>query len=309
MTIKGTFTKHRQFFVRLIIFLAVIYAATPITLDIIEHFAGEPLLDFTYFAAFSFMMIALFAAFAKERIFLSKAKPRVAETIIFALLAALFFLIFVKFTLSGRDIPTSNLAPLCFVLYFIAAALAVFGLRFFKAFIKPFGAAFIITYSFFAAIILGTILMREYWGVSITGFTAKLSQLLLGTLGTAIVSISESGSPVLRYGDFSARIDPFCSGIESLVLFTGFAILVAAYDRDIINWKRALPVYLIGLVGIYFVNVLRISVLMLVGTKSPSLAAGLFHNNLGWILFVVYTLAVIALFYPYITKRKSQKKL
>jgi exosortase/archaeosortase family protein len=39
----------------------------------------------------------------------------------------------------------------------------------------------------------------------------------------------------------------------------------------------------------FITNILRIFLLFLIGAHySPKLAVGLFHTNLGWILFIVY---------------------
>jgi exosortase/archaeosortase family protein len=58
----------------------------------------------------------------------------------------------------------------------------------------------------------------------------------------------------------------------------------------------------IGLIGMFGMSILRIYLLMVVGTKDEKLALTLFHSNIGWIMFVAYLLVFWYLCYPYVIK-------
>jgi exosortase/archaeosortase family protein len=104
-----------------------------------------------------------------------------------------------------------------------------------------------------------------------------------------IASMSEGGGPSLRLGEFSAIIGKPCSGIDSLLLFTSLFTLIFILDHK--NLKKGLSIYFffVGAIGMFITNALRILVLFLVGNYiSAELAIGLFHTNVGWILFIAY---------------------
>ncbi len=50
-----------------------------------------------------------------------------------------------------------------------------------------------------------------------------------------------------------------------------------------------IALFFIGALGMFLTNILRIFILFIVGAHiSPDLAVGLFHTNVGWILFILY---------------------
>lgn len=106
-------------------------------------------------------------------------------------------------------------------------------------------------------------------------------------------------SPFLDVSGFGVSIGAPCSGIESLFLFAAFSIGIYALDHKKIKNTPFWIATVIGIVGIYFVNILRLFLLVLTGIYiSPDFAVGMFHTNVGWILFVIYFL-----FYYYIIRK------
>jgi exosortase/archaeosortase family protein len=101
--------------------------------------------------------------------------------------------------------------------------------------------------------------------------------------------IQKSTGPVLTVENFSAGIGAPCSGIDSLLMFSALFIFIFILDYPRINRRRMLLLFPIGLAGTYLFNILRIFLLYLTGVfVSPRFAVGMFHQNIGWVLFIVY---------------------
>jgi exosortase/archaeosortase family protein len=95
--------------------------------------------------------------------------------------------------------------------------------------------------------------------------------------------------PVLRVESFGALIGAPCSGIDSFFLFTGLYAFVFLLDYTKLNKTRMLLLFPIGAIGMYLINLIRIFLLFLTGIYiNPKFAVGLFHQNIGWILFILY---------------------
>ena len=106
-------------------------------------------------------------------------------------------------------------------------------------------------------------------------------------------------APLLRADGFSAVIGPPCTGITSLILFTGMFLFIVFLDWEKLNKKALLWIYPVGAFGMFLVAFLRVYVLYLVGANwSPQFALAGFHNNAGWILFVLYFLVYFYYAYP-----------
>lgn len=96
--------------------------------------------------------------------------------------------------------------------------------------------------------------------------------------------------------DFSARIAPLCSGIEGIALIVFFVTLYLGLFRRELRFPAVLWLYPIGILASWGLNVVRISVLVLIGINgNPKLAQNGFHSHAGWLMFTVLALAIILL--------------
>jgi exosortase E/protease (VPEID-CTERM system) len=87
-------------------------------------------------------------------------------------------------------------------------------------------------------------------------------------------------------GRFGVIIAPECSGLEGIGLLLIFGLLwTIAYWRDL-GISRCLLLLGAGLVALYFLNVLRIASLILIGHYgAANIAKAGFHSQAGWIAF------------------------
>jgi exosortase/archaeosortase family protein len=116
-------------------------------------------------------------------------------------------------------------------------------------------------------------------------------------------------TPIIDVNGFVVSIGPPCSGTESMFLFMVFSIGLYLLDKEKIKTRLFIIVSVIGLIGVYFVNILRLFLLILTGIYvNPDFAVGMFHTNIGWLLFVVYFLVYYYIMRKFIYKHNISKR-
>lgn len=110
---------------------------------------------------------------------------------------------------------------------------------------------------------------------------------------------------LLTVDNFTIGIGAPCSGIDSIMLFFILYSLIFVMDYKKIKLLPFIITFILGLLGTFIVNNLRILILVLVGLKiSPKLAVGLFHTHAGWIFFIIYFIGFFAIVKKIIYKNK-----
>ena len=101
---------------------------------------------------------------------------------------------------------------------------------------------------------------------------------------------------IIGADDFYIGVAPVCSGIEGMALVTLFVTIYLALFRKDLRFPRALLLYPIGLAASAAFNVIRITVLLMIGFNgNPELAVGGFHSHAGWLMFTLVSIGIIAL--------------
>ena len=96
-------------------------------------------------------------------------------------------------------------------------------------------------------------------------------------------------------GDFLVEVAPVCSGVDGLGLVLLFQAAWLSLARGRLRFPHALALLPLGALAALAANVLRLSVLVLVGAAGyPHLAEGGLHSKLGWILFIAIALGTVA---------------
>lgn len=135
---------------------------------------------------------------------------------------------------------------------------------------------------------------------------AFVAENLLKLVGFENVVNQPGLAPIVGTEEFFVRITALCSGTDSLILFAVMYFIFFAFDYDIMNKKKALWYFIIGIIGILIINTIRITALIYIGTHDPEFALGAFHTNAGWFLFLIYFLIYWNLVYRrIIIKKKS----
>lgn len=103
-------------------------------------------------------------------------------------------------------------------------------------------------------------------------------------------------TPIIGADAFFVRVGAPCSGIEGFVLVTVFLVLYVSLFRQDLRFPQVLLLFPLGLVASWMFNVLRITVLLVIGIEGePELAVGGFHSHAGWLTFTLLSLLLISL--------------
>ena len=117
----------------------------------------------------------------------------------------------------------------------------------------------------------------------------NLPVTLTSQYGNPTIILQKTGNPPLTF-----TIDIACAGIYSLIGFTIFAVFVAYIARGA-PWKKA-TVFLAGIPLIYSLNITRIIITVLIGSRYGMEAAmQAFHLLGGWALIFIGTLILLTI--------------
>jgi exosortase/archaeosortase family protein len=99
---------------------------------------------------------------------------------------------------------------------------------------------------------------------------------------------------------FGINIAQYCSGIESIALFTALYVLVGLLDWPRFKHSRYFILFPIGLMVLFGFNILRVFILILAGYYiNPKIAFSLFHTYAGMVFFILYSAAFWGICYRY----------
>jgi len=128
---------------------------------------------------------------------------------------------------------------------------------------------------------------------TISGWTMSLTRLGLTLFYDPVVCQPET----LELGteSFVIEVLPGCSGLEGMGLLALFISSYLWVRRDHLKFPRSLVLVPAGVALAYMANLLRLVVLIVIGTEiSPSIALRGFHSQAGWISFTCLALVLIA---------------
>lgn len=115
---------------------------------------------------------------------------------------------------------------------------------------------------------------------------------------------------IIGFGDFYVSIAPQCSGVEGFALVTAFIGVYAFIFRSDVRMGRFLLVMLpLGLICSWLLNILRITLLILIGARfSPEIAVNGFHSYAGWLMFtaLAFGLTAVAQTVPWLHREGSR---
>lgn len=113
----------------------------------------------------------------------------------------------------------------------------------------------------------------------------------------------------LLFDKFGIEIAQYCSGIESIALFTGLYALIALLDWDKLNHRKLFQIFLPALVLLFACNILRVFVLIAAGYYiNPHIAFSLFHTYAGMVFFIIYSGIFWGLAYKWLLVGRKDKK-
>ncbi|MFW9851856.1 MAG: exosortase/archaeosortase family protein [Candidatus Thorarchaeota archaeon] len=217
----------------------------------------------------------------------------------------------------NSQISVSLLVPLALVFAFIALFYLTWGDTFFRKYRSPGLYMILLTAIFYTLIYSG---LDEYlfklsiaeWLTKLTGSaTAGLANLF----GLNVLSANwdeNIGMTLLTFnspnGIKSIGVDARCSGIHSLTIFLAIFLLMLFEARKRLKWNyRTALVALIGIVGTYIVNLMRVLIIIVIFYFKDWSIAGPIHDYLGY-AFLILWVPIFWLFILPIGEKKKPKK-
>ncbi|MFH1276353.1 MAG: archaeosortase/exosortase family protein [Candidatus Woesearchaeota archaeon] len=303
-TIFTKIKKNKPIVIKVIFFIIITYLIIPL---IFHTFTKNLSLDFQYnffsFPVYTLIMVVLFTIFNRKILFNYRCNPPLYQRVLSILISIISFYLyyFFRFSLAytNQNFPwLFVISGFFYLLGIVGLALAIFG---FPLFQKTYHSLFIfsfITFFFYSI----TQILWQLWDF-LAFNVAKSVYFLLHLFSDSAFLKLGSGDPTLGLGSFNVIIGPPCSGIESLSMFIGLFLLLVVYEQDNLQWKRTTVVFCLGLIGVYLLNILRVTLILLIGTKYPQFALGLFHSQAGWILFSIFILILLYFAYGWMKKK------
>lgn len=182
---------------------------------------------------------------------------------------------------------------------FIFLVPGIYGWKFVLTFIRKFRkelgyfAIFgIITYS----------LMNLIWSLwpYLSDIVLNVTYFLLKLVNSKVTLILPR---TLIVNGFGAQIAEACSGIYSIFLFSALYLFAVFLDWKKLNKVKAGVMFIPAVLGAFFVNVLRVFLLMITGGYiSREVALGMYHSYTGMIFFLVYFAIFWGLLYKWMKK-------
>lgn len=135
--------------------------------------------------------------------------------------------------------------------------------------------------------------LQPLWRVeAVTDATFSAVVAALSWLGYAVQSFPSE--KIIGTDGFFVAVGPQCSGVEGFMLITVFLTLYMALFRRELRFPHVLALFPIGLVLSFLFNILRITLLLVIGIEGqPELAVGAFHSHAGWLAFTTLSILLI----------------
>ena len=197
-----------------------------------------------------------------------------------------------------RDTNTNLLVPLGLIFALFAVLYATWDDNILKKYRKPGLYVVLLTTIFYVLIFTGIDsflfdLSVAKWLTRSTGFIVPSVLKFLGLNITNIEWNEERIHTFVGLGDPSKTpgllIDPRCSGIHSLTIFIAIFLLMLFEARKRIHWNhKAIGVTLLGILGTYLMNLIRITIVLLTFFYGGIDIGESVHNILGYVLLVIW---------------------
>jgi len=128
---------------------------------------------------------------------------------------------------------------------------------------------------------------------------------LLGLTGLESMVVPPN---TLIFDKFGVTVAEYCSGVESIALFTGLYAIVGLLDWKRLNTRRYFFVFPFALMGLFACNILRVFGLILAGYYiNPQIAFSLFHTYAGMVFFILYSVVFWSLAYKHLLRKDKDK--
>lgn len=149
--------------------------------------------------------------------------------------------------------------------------------------------------------------------VFLLGVYALWQPLASVVLASVAVLLDASGLPAtmvpphtLIFDKFGITIAEYCSGIESIALFSGLYAIVGLLDWQRLQKRRYFVVFPFALFLLFVLNIVRVYGLIMAGYYiNPQIAFSLFHTYAGMVFFILYSALFWGIAYKYLLNKEG----
>ncbi len=204
------------------------------------------------------------------------------------------------------SLPTSLLVPLGILFALLGVLLLTWRDLFFTKFRSPAMFVILLTFLFYLFIFSG---LDEYlfqtpiaiWLTKTTGIIIITFLKFLGLGINDITWIEEQARTIVYFNEQSSiraiGIDSRCSGVHSLSIFITVYMLMLLEARKNIKWDyKLIIISIFGILGTYFINLLRVGIIILFSYFQGWDVAGPIHDYLGYVFLMIW----LPLFWSYV---------
>lgn len=312
------------------LFISTVFRYTPFFknyLDIPEDFSlSAPNTRVIFLNALLFGVVSFIIVSYKNLIKIPTFKFRKYQIIFMLLAVSMLFLHYLlKFLINQHTeyflqatVFWGSIKILLTILFVVMLGISVFGLECIKYFLKKYRKGIILFVVLSIAFFFIMLLIQNLW----TLFSGVVTKILFYVFSmffddvtyrpnTISLTMNGGGGPLLGINNFKAIVGKPCSGIDSFLLFTSLYALIVMLDYKRLKKIPSIVAFTIGIIGMFLINVMRIFLLFIIGAFiDRDFAIGMFHSNIGWILFIIYFFIFwsIASKYLYKNDKKTIKK-
>jgi len=289
---------NKGYFVRLGIFLVLYGIIFKYHSSLTEYLYGYETKSFQpYFIYILYPILALFTIVKWKNISAMKPyKNKLWQTIVFLILGTAILLSPLKQLL----LKYSDAVPHEFIYYFpmFAAYSSIFVGIFNIKFIKKFESELFLLIYVVLLYIVSEVLIEKFWVYFSGTILSALSYILPLFSNTVKIDPSQL---MVSMNDFTVNVGATCSGIYSLTTFSFLfvASIMMIRKTSKIDTLKTIVALLAGLVMIFILNIVRISIIVSIGAfYSPDLAMNLFHEYLSAIFLIGLFVFYLYLIFP-----------
>jgi exosortase/archaeosortase family protein len=110
----------------------------------------------------------------------------------------------------------------------------------------------------------------------------------------------------LMFDKFGITVAEYCSGVESIALFTGLYAVVGLLDWKRLHRRRYFIIFPIALAVLFLFNIVRVYGLIMAGYYiNAEIAFSLFHTYAGMVFFILYSAVFWSICYKYMIKKQD----
>jgi exosortase/archaeosortase family protein len=133
-----------------------------------------------------------------------------------------------------------------------------------------------------------TPVLRQLWIKTLAPVQGAILSSLVKFFDSTVAYKMQADSFVISSGAGKLIVKFFCSGFDGLTLFLIIFSILTIYDWNAINKRKLIPIYLSGIILMFFANILRLFLLTVWTLYIPDkLYFDFFHANVGWIIYAI----------------------